>query len=496
MVEPGDWDLSGEVPYPTTRNHGRLVGSRTRILKSPSANIDKTGDWSHNIHYYDDKGRTVFSMQIDSSGSQLIRSRKFMYQYNFADQLLAGKQEIFNANTVDVVSSRKEIYRYQYDEQTGQLVLVRRRVDTSSWQDVAHYKYDDLGRVKKNILGNYAEVQELDYNIRGQLAGINSHYAETGHLQGENRSFGVSLKYDYGFSDPRYDGRLSGIIWRGAGNSKAMAYGYTYDKSGRLTKADFRRYEPPGGVYPAFAWRNDIVDYTLNNVAYDRNGNIQMLKQTGVQPGGSIITTDDLSYKYENNERSNRLQSVQDAQSVNTYGLGDFQDHNQTTTDYGYDVNGNLTLDANKGITSVTYNFMNKPISSQFNGGRSIEYSYDARGRKIQELEIDGSNTKRTDYVGNYVFLNDSLQFCLTATGRTSFYSSGAPREEYFVKDHLGNVRSVIESRTLLIQEFLGSYEIASAAIEGLYFDNHNEIRTRSKNRDVDFNTCYGRRSN
>jgi hypothetical protein len=62
---------------------------------------------------------------------------------------------------------------------------------------------------------------------------------------------------------------MSGIIWRGAGNAKAMAYGYTYDKSGRLTQADFRRFEPPGGSYPGWAWRTDIVDYTLNSVAYD-----------------------------------------------------------------------------------------------------------------------------------------------------------------------------------------------------------------------------------
>jgi hypothetical protein len=40
---------------------------------------------------------------------------------------------------------------------------------------------------------------------------------------------------------------MSGIIWRGAGNAKAMAYGYTYDKSGRLTKADFRRLSHPEG---------------------------------------------------------------------------------------------------------------------------------------------------------------------------------------------------------------------------------------------------------
>jgi RHS repeat-associated protein len=45
------------------------------------------------------------------------------------------------------------------------------------------------------------------------------------------------------------------------------------------------------------------------------------------------------------------------------------------------------------------------------------------------------------------------------------------------VKDHLGNVRSVIDVHTFPVQEFLGSYEIGSAHIEGVYFDQHNEIR-------------------
>ena len=38
--------------------------------------------------------------------------------------------------------------------------------------------------------------------------------------------------------------------------------------------------------------------------------------------------------------------------------LGDFKDV-AGATDYSYDVNGNMTLDNNKGITQITYNHLN-----------------------------------------------------------------------------------------------------------------------------------------
>ncbi|MGV0923768.1 hypothetical protein [Empedobacter tilapiae] len=65
---------------------------------------------------------------------------------------------------------------------------------------------------------------------------------------------------------------------------------------------------------------------------------------------------DDLVYDYENTYKSNKLQKVTDSSTT----LG-FNDGNKTGNDYAYDVNGNLTKDLNKGITGITYNFLNLP---------------------------------------------------------------------------------------------------------------------------------------
>src|SRR5690606_6373923 len=105
--------------------------------------------------------------------------------------------------------------------------------------------------------------------------------------------------------------------------------------------------------------------------------------------------------------------------------------------------------------------------------GNTIIYSYDAAGAKIQELryDADSSLTTRLDFIGRYTYRNDSLQHLYRPEGRSVFAAdSGSFSEEYFVKDHLGNIRSTISSKAYDSLEYLGSYEVASAALEGLFF--------------------------
>ena len=91
-------------------------------------------------------------------------------------------------------------------------------------------------------------------------------------------------------------------------------------------------------------------------LSYDHNGNIKTLKRYGQTEQATPRLIDDLVYDYENTDKSNKLQKVTDSSTT----LG-FNDGNKTGNDYAYDVNGNLTKDLNKGITGITYNFLNLP---------------------------------------------------------------------------------------------------------------------------------------
>jgi RHS repeat-associated protein len=466
-----------ETPVRSTRTIGKLTGSKVKMTPAPNANPAKTGEWTESTFYYDDKGRMIYTVSKDLYQGNPVHIHYSGSQYDFMGRVLNAKHVLVNANSTDGVYGHKEVTRNSYDNLTGRLTQTQHKVNAGPWTITGIYGYDELGRSKTNVLGNYGEVQTFDYNIRGQLTGINAVYAETGDRQGESRSFGESLKYDFGFSQPRYDGKIAGMVWRGAGTSPAMAYGYSYDHGGRLTAADYRRLEPPSGSYLTPAWRNDIVDFSVGNLGYDLNGNITGMKQRGMNLNGQPDDIDQLSYNYFGS--SNQLQYVSDAVTVDN-GRGDFQDGNTGTNDYQYDPNGNLKLDKNKGIGTVSYTYLNKPERIAFNNGGYIENSYDAAGGKVQELLYNpaDNSTKRTDYLGNFVYKNDSLQYILTGNGRTVYNPANQTfREEFFVKDHLGNVRSVIDVYTYATQEYFASYEIASANLENLFFEKIDEVR-------------------
>lgn len=104
-----------------------------------------------------------------------------------------------------------------------------------------------------------------------------------------------------------------------------------------------------------------------------------------------------------------------------------------------------MVSDLNKDITNITYNFLNLPEHITVQGKGSISYVYDATGRKLRKSVTEGS-TKTTDYVNNIVVENGQIQHGATEDGRfrSSIYTAGTIIFDYFLKDHLGNVRMVL----------------------------------------------------
>jgi RHS repeat-associated protein len=457
--------VGAETPARSNRTHGMVTGGKVRILPAPGVSTAQTGTWTEQAGFYDDKGRSIYTVSYDMDQSNLVHAHYTGVQYDFMGRVLISKHKVQN-NASGIAQVNKEYDRNYYHPQTGQLTKTTHRNEDGLWTTSSLYTYDDLGRVQRKVLGNYGEVQDYNYNIRGQLTGINAVYAETGNKAGESRSYGESLKYDYGFGQPRYDGKVAGMVWRGSTAANMYAYGYGYDYGGRLKGADFRR-------YTGSSWTNSDMDYTVSNLQYDGNGNIKSMDQRGTGTT-TPVTMDQMSYSYS----GNRLRRVEDAQATN-YGNGDFQNGNSGSDDYTYDLNGNLTSDANKGITSITYTHFNKPQVVTMTGGKSIAYSYDASGAKVQERVTDPALVvKNTSYVGNYVYENNGLRYLLTSEGRSVFDKDhNTFKDEYFVKDHLGNIRSVVDVHNYPIQQYLASYEIASANLENLFFDNIDEVR-------------------
>src|SRR5690606_21665203 len=108
---------------------------------------------------------------------------------------------------------------------------------------------------------------------------------------------------------------------------------------------------------------------------------------------------------------------------------------------FEYDINGNLVLDRNKGITGITYNHLNLPEQVDF-GAQNIKYVYDATGVKLKRTSSTGTETL---YVGNHIYEgpvgNSQLQFFGHPEGYVAPDGSGGYDYVYNYVDHLGSVR-------------------------------------------------------
>ena len=77
-------------------------------------------------------------------------------------------------------------------------------------------------------------------------------------------------------------------------------------------------------------------------------------------------------------------------------------------------------------------------------GKGSITYTYDAVGNKLRKQTLEDSKTTTTLYGGSIVYENDTLQFISHEEGRTRINNNNNYVFDYYLKDHLGNVRMTI----------------------------------------------------
>ena len=113
--------------------------------------------------------------------------------------------------------------------------------------------------------------------------------------------------------------------------------------------------------------------------------------------------------------------------------------------EYTYDNNGNLTKDSNKNISVITYNVLNLPSKVTFSDGSTITYSYAADGTKLRTVHTINGTTTTKDYCANVVYENGVQKMLLTEEGYVDL-SASTPTYYYYLKDHQGNNRVVINS--------------------------------------------------
>jgi RHS repeat-associated protein len=464
---------SPEYATPLTSSkhiRGSLTGTRQLILN--------TSQYLNTVSFYDGSGRVIQTIQTNYSGGKDITTVQYAFSGKLLRSHLKHEKSGTNPQTHTVLS------KYEYDH-AGRLLTLKKNFDDLVEKTISQYIYNELGQVVNKAIGNQLETQQYNYNIRGWLLGINAGYVNSpgATVPGEVGShfFGERISYDQGFTNKQYNGNIAGIQWKAGGDRIARAYGFVYDYANRLIHADFNQQNQGSSD-----WTKDKVDYSVSNLSYDGNGNILTMTQRGLKLGSSSII-DSLAYQYFAN--SNVLQKVTDL-SGSASPLGDFQDSVSTADDYTYDINGNIIRDINRKMfgtgsnPGAVFNLLDKPDSIVIAGKSGTHYYYNASGvtlaKKVNEYSSTGTITKNYLYINGFVYLNDTLQYALNEEGCVRLAKKvnsqtgenyTAFEYDYFLKDHQGNIRTVItEGKDTAMYQ--ATMEPARQAVEDALFSN------------------------
>ena len=398
----------GGTGFPTSQFTNDTSGYSKGSLTGSAVTVSGSSTKIYKGYYYDVKGRVTKVVQNNLLGGYDVTNTV----YTFTGQ----PATVTHSHTASGKSTRTEVYTYSNDH-ADRVSKVEHTLGGTKIT-LADYTYDSFGRLStKSLHGSAANKLTYAYNLRSWLTGITS------------TRFTQNLYYNTGVGTARYNGSISSMTWKSGNESTVRGYKFTYDGLDRMLNAT---YGETAGI------STNANRFSENVTGYDKNGNIKGLQRYGQLSSAAYGMIDNLTLTLNGNQ----LNRVDDAVTASAYNGGfEFKNGANAADEYSYDANGNLTKDLNKGISGITYNFLNLPNVVTFSDGSTITYTYGADGTKLRTVHKIGSTTTTTDYCGNVVYENGVQKLLLTEEGYVTLSDS---KYHYYLKDHQGNNRVVI----------------------------------------------------
>ena len=433
---------------------GLKTGTMTAVLKPTTVYLNSPTDKSKDtpseicsVVSYDSEDRIACVETSNILGGK----DRTVTEYTFSGKPLS----MAVTHTAAGKLTAEESYGYTYDALDRPL-QTRYSINNGQSVTLADNRYDELGRLQSDRRNGSASLAtEYGYNLHGMPTRISTPlYTE-------------SLFYEqpHNGSTPQYGGNISAIDWSVADESDTYGkrgYTFSYDGMSRLTAAGYLE-------------NGKLNNHFSTSYKYDLMGNILTLRREGLLDSGDYGTIDDLTYSYEGNQ----VVKIDDAadESPNYSGAMHFRDAANEETEYTYDANGNMLTDSNKGITSIDYNVLDLPQCINIkpnvlgNSDNKLCYTYSADGTKLRSTYKKGnsqvlpykptpsSNIKTNGmvtptvktfesnyhYCSNLVYNNDRLSTILFDGGYASVDEGGGIAMHFYVKDHLGSNRLVVD---------------------------------------------------
>ena len=398
----------GGTGFPTSQFTNDTSGYSKGSLTGSAVTVSGSSTKIYKGYYYDVKGRVTKVVQNNLLGGYDVTNTV----YTFTGQ----PATVTHSHTASGKSTRTEVYTYSYDH-ADRVSKVEHTLGGTKIT-LADYTYDSFGRLStKSLHGSAANKLTYAYNLRSWLTGITS------------TRFTQNLYYNTGVGTARYNGSISSMTWKSGNESTVRGYKFTYDGLDRVLNATY-------GETASIS--TNANRFSENVTGYDKNGNIKGLQRYGQLSSAAYGMIDNLTLTLNGNQ----LNRVDDAVTASAYNGGfEFKNGANAADEYSYDANGNLTKDLNKGISGITYNFLNLPNVVTFSDGSTITYTYGADGTKLRTVHKIGSTTTTTDYCGNVIYENGVQKLLLTEEGYVTLSDS---KYHYYLKDHQGNNRVVI----------------------------------------------------
>ncbi len=489
----------------TLLTKGRATSSKTRVMEDP-ADLTK-GRWMETVTWYDEYGRVTQTRADNYKGGQDAGT----VRYDYTGKVICSYAT--HSNPAATISNLRVKTNMDYDR-SGRLLQVTKQLNDndSTKRTLQRNTYNELGQLVKKEIGQKTatdatamEVQGYAYTLRGWLKGVNEASLGIPPSGGGGAWFAYSMGYDSG-THAQYNGNISSIQWQSGGDKTERSYSYTYDAVNRLMSADFKASPNPsqGGGLQSEDFSVKMGDGINPTTAYDENGNIKQMQQWGLKLNTSV-QIDNLAYNYY--ASSNKLKNVIDANNDTATTLGDFRSsktymtalgNNKTSAaiDYTYDSSGNAINDLNKDIgdanvAGIEYNQFNLPWKITVKNKGTITYIYDAAGNKLEKITKEPASSinqnvakeVHTIYLKGYIYVNNQLTLFGHEEGRirANPANGGATAfiYDYFLKDHLGNIRTVLTDEQKQDAYPPASMETAQSATENALYSNVDNTRSQ-----------------
>jgi hypothetical protein len=280
---------------------------------------------------------------------------RYSTKYDFVGNVLASHE---SHQTAQNATPDTKLTEFTYDHR-GRL-----RSDTTKLNGgnpaVVAYGYDELGRLATTTYGTgtNAVTETSEYNIRGWLT------------EKSSPLFDMTLRYHdpvKSTSSPSYTGNIAEWEWAhtgSGGDGTVNTYSFAYDPLSRLT--DTRRFVGTSTT--------PTNSFTERSLTYDKNGNILTLERYGATATTAVDDLADATYN------GNQLASIE---------------NNGTEYAYGYDFNGNMTLDGLNSL-QLEYNFLNLTgaVSDSSGDARAFGYVLDDENLSPFDIRLLSGNVR------------------------------------------------------------------------------------------------------